>query len=183
MASENIEASNLFKDIEFKSESQEIEFEDENNNEKLLLALFQEIETDLLDALVHRDGSESDDETDGPISFIKNILESVKKDFENIKLDEERKNFLNTLTKIFATLLSVKAFFSQSLFINSKKVMVRTKLVPKRITLALQRNRFTEYKITILPEQKSIQIKKNGQVVRTVTRKTQRITDGWARNF
>ena len=61
--------------------------------------------------------------------------------------------------------------------------MVRTKLVPKRITLAPQRNRFTEYKITILPEQKSIQIKKNGQVVRTVTRKTQRFTDGWARNF
>ena len=179
MASENIEASNLFEDIKFKSESQEIEFEDENNNEKLLLVLFQEIETDLLDALVHRDGNE----TDGPISFIKNILENVKKDFENIKFDEERKNFLNALTKIFATLLSVKAFLYQSFFINSNKIMVRTKLVPKRITLAPQRNRFTEYKITILPEQKSIQIKKNGQVVRTVTRKTQRFTDGWARNF
>ena len=38
--------------------------------------------------------------------------------------------------------------------------MVRTKLVPKRITLAPQRNRVTENKITILPEQKSIQIKK-----------------------
>ena len=103
MASENIEAYNLFEDIKFKSESQEIEFVDENNNKKLLLVLFQEIETDLLDAVVHRDGNESDDETDGPLSFIKNILENVKKDFENIKFDEERKNFLNILTKIFAT--------------------------------------------------------------------------------
>ena len=110
MASENIDASNLFKDIEFKSgDSQEIEFEDENNNEKLPLALFQEIETGLLDALIHRDGNESDDETDGPISFIKNIVENVKKYFKNIELDGERKNFLNSLTKIFATLLRVKA--------------------------------------------------------------------------
>ena len=64
--------------------------------------------------------------------------------------------------------------------------MVGTKLVPKTITLAPQRNRFTEYKIkTILPEQKTIKIKKNGQVVRTVTvrRKTQRFTDRWARKF
>ena len=110
MASENIEASNLFKDIEFISgDSQEIEFEDENNNEKLPLALFQEIETGLIDALIHRDGNESDDETDGPISFIKNIVENVKKYFKNIELDGERKNFLNSLTKIFATLLRVKA--------------------------------------------------------------------------
>ena len=103
MASENIEARNLFEDIKVKSESQEIEFVDENNNKKLLLVLFQEIETDLLHAVVHRAGNESDDETDGPLSFIKNILENVKKDFENIKFDEERKNFLNILTKIFAT--------------------------------------------------------------------------------
>ena len=46
MARQNIEASNLFEDIEFKSESQEIEFEDENNNGKQPVTLFQEIETE-----------------------------------------------------------------------------------------------------------------------------------------
>ena len=50
--------------------------------------------------------------------------------------------------------------------------MVRTKLVPKRINIRCwpPRERYTEYKIkTILPELKTINIKKNSQVVRTVT--------------
>ena len=50
--------------------------------------------------------------------------------------------------------------------------MVRTKLVPKRINIRCwpPRERYTEYKInTLLPEQKTIDIKKHGQVVRTVT--------------
>ena len=36
-----------------------------------------------------------------------------------------------------------------------------------------------------MPEQRTVDIKKNGQVVRTVTvrRKTQKFTDLWARNF
>ena len=66
--------------------------------------------------------------------------------------------------------------------------MVRTKLVPKRINIKRwpPRERYTEYKIkTLLPEQKTIEIKKNGQVVRTVTvrRKTHKFTDRWAKNF
>ena len=66
--------------------------------------------------------------------------------------------------------------------------MVRTKLVPKRINIKRwpPRKRYTEYKIkTLLPEQKTIEIKKNGQVVRTVTvrRKKHKFTDRWAKNF
>ena len=66
--------------------------------------------------------------------------------------------------------------------------MVRTKLVPKRINIRRwpPRKRYTKYKIkTLLPEQKTIEIKKNGQVVRTVTvrRKTQKFTHRWARTF
>ena len=66
--------------------------------------------------------------------------------------------------------------------------MVRTKLVPKRINIRWwpPRERYTKYKIkTLLPEQRTVDIKKNGQVVRTVTvrRKTQKFTDRWARNF
>ena len=66
--------------------------------------------------------------------------------------------------------------------------MVRTKLVPKRTNIRRwpPRERYTKYKIkTHLPEQRTVDIKKNGQVVRTVTvrRKTQKFTDRWARKF
>ena len=47
--------------------------------------------------------------------------------------------------------------------------MVRTKLVPRRVAKIIQRLS-TKFKIkTLLPEQKSIDIKKNGQVIRMVT--------------
>ena len=60
--------------------------------------------------------------------------------------------------------------------------MVRTKLVPRRVRI----RPYEKFKIkTLLPEQKVIQIKKNGQVIRTVTvrRKTKKFTDKWARTF
>ena len=49
-----------------------------------------------------------------------------------------------------------------------------------------QRKVYTKHKIkTLLPEQKIINIKKNGQIVRTITarRKTHKFADLWARNF
>ena len=60
--------------------------------------------------------------------------------------------------------------------------MVRTKLVPKTIVERRlpPREHFTKYKVkTLLPEQKTINIKNNGQLVRTVTvrTKTQKFTD------
>ena len=70
--------------------------------------------------------------------------------------------------------------------------MVRVKLVPKRITIPRRirqwspREPYQQFKIkTLLPERKTVQIKKNGQVVRTVTvrRKTKRFTDRWAKTF
>ena len=66
--------------------------------------------------------------------------------------------------------------------------MVRTKLVPKRLNIRQWslRERYTEYKIkTLLQEQKTIDIKKNDQIVRTVTvrEKPHKFTDRWARNF
>ena len=66
--------------------------------------------------------------------------------------------------------------------------MFKTKLVPKRANIRRwpPRERYTKYKIkTLLPEQKTVDIKKNGQIVRTVTvrRKTQKFSDCWARNF
>ena len=40
--------------------------------------------------LENEDGK-SGDETDGPIQFIKNIVEKVKKDFDGVVVDEEKK--------------------------------------------------------------------------------------------
>ena len=76
MAAENEYVNNLFGDIEMPNEN-------ENNNEKLPVVLFQEIETELSELLfLQNEGSKSDDETDGPIQFMKNIVEKVKKDFD-----------------------------------------------------------------------------------------------------
>ena len=63
-------ATNLF-DIETENENLfEIDMSEQNNNEKLPIELFQEIEVELLNTLVQNDGNDSDDETDGPIYFV-----------------------------------------------------------------------------------------------------------------
>ena len=72
------------------------------------ISLFQEIEADLCDRLMHSSSPE-DDQTDGPLEFIQNIVENVRSDFDNFIEDGDRKTFLKILTKIFAILLSVKA--------------------------------------------------------------------------
>ena len=105
MATENEYINNLFQEIEMANENETF---NENNNEKLPVALFQEIESELHYVLSQNDGSESDDETDGPTDFIRNIVETVKRDFDGVVEEGERKTFLHILTKIFATLLSVK---------------------------------------------------------------------------
>ena len=95
--------TDLFKDEGFF----EIEMNENNNNiEKLPIELFREIEVKLLDSLVNTD---SDDETDGPINFIKQVVESVREEFDSVVEEEEKKTFIHLLSKILATLLSVKA--------------------------------------------------------------------------
>ena len=64
--------------------------------------------------------------------------------------------------------------------------MVRTKLVPKRVRIRRWQPRepHIQFKIkTLLPEQKVVQIKKNGRFIRMITarRKTKKLTDRWAR--
>ena len=80
--------------------------ENNNNIEKLPIELFREIEVKLLDSLVNTD---SDDETDGPINFIKQVVESVREEFDSVVEEEDKKTFIHLLSKILATLLSVKA--------------------------------------------------------------------------
>ena len=94
LATENLfngKSTEISNENELFNENEMLIDEYENNNEKLPITLFQEIETELLDKLLNTKGSESDDEIDGPIE------------------GGERKTFLNILTKIFPTLLSVKA--------------------------------------------------------------------------
>ena len=95
--------TDLFKDEGFF----EIEMNENNNNiEKLPIELFREIEVKLLDSLVNTD---SDDERDGPINFIKQVVESVREEFDSVVEEEDKKTFIHLLSKILATLLSVKA--------------------------------------------------------------------------
>ena len=64
--------------------------------------------------------------------------------------------------------------------------MVRTKLVPKRLKCWPLKERYTQYKIKVLlPEEKIVNIKKTGEIVRSVRvrRKTIKFTDRWARIF
>ena len=107
MASENI-YTDLFE-TELKKNLFEIDMSEQNNNEKLPIELFQEIEVELLDTLIHNESNDSDDETDRPINFIRQIIDSVKEEFDGVVEEGERKTFLHLLTKILATVLSVKA--------------------------------------------------------------------------
>ena len=80
-------ASALF-DTEIENENMfEIELEqNENKNEKLPTELFQELETELLDSLLHKENNNdlSDDETDGPIDFIRQIVDNVREEFNGV---------------------------------------------------------------------------------------------------
>ena len=99
-------------EMEF-SQSEPDLFEIETNNnvltaENLPIYLFQEIEADLCDKLLHSSSPEND-QTDGAIDFIQGIVDKVKEEFEGLVQDEDRKTFLKILSKIFTILLSVKA--------------------------------------------------------------------------
>ena len=93
----------------------EIEIDNEINaetKEKLPIELFQELDVELLDSLLHKDnnkGEISDDETDGPIDFIRQIADRVRKEFDEVVKKGERKTFIHLFTKILAVVLSVKA--------------------------------------------------------------------------
>ena len=103
-------ASALF-DTEIENENMfEIEL-NENKNKKLPIELFQELETELLDSLLHKENNNdlSDDETDGPIDFIRQIVDNVREEFDGVVEEGDRKTFLHLLTNILAVVLSVKA--------------------------------------------------------------------------
>ena len=97
-------ASTLF-DTEIENENMfEIELEqneNNNNNEKFPIEIFQELETEPLDILLQRENNDglSDDETDGPIDFIRQIVDNVREEFDGVVEEGDRKKFLHLLTK------------------------------------------------------------------------------------
>ena len=65
-----------------------------------------------MDSLLHKDnnnGEFSDDETGGPIDFIRQIVDRVREEFDEVVEEGERKTFIHLFTKILAVVLSVKA--------------------------------------------------------------------------
>ena len=93
-------------------------------NEKLPLSLFQEIEADLCDRLIHSNGSTEEDQTNGPLEFIQNIVENIKSEFDSLVEDGERQKYSQQYSK---NNQNCKVFY-----FNSVENMVRTKLVAKR---------------------------------------------------
>ena len=106
----------------------EIEIKTLNNNggKQLRISLFQETEPDLCDRLMHG-GSPEDDQTDGPLEFIQNIVDNVRSEFEEFIENGDKKKFLRTLSKIFTILLSVKADSSE-IIIKVVKLSISTVL-------------------------------------------------------
>ena len=142
--------------------------------EALPISLFQEIEVELLDKLLHTE--EESDQTDGVLDLTRYIVEKVKQEFEKfVEEDGDKAAFLNTITKIFTVLLTVKADTPEKVFKYCKNRYYND--IKKMVT---------KFKIkTLLPEQKTIQIKNNSQPVRTITvrRKIIKFTDRWAKQF
>ena len=69
----------------------EIEFCDGDIKNELPISLFEEIEGELCDRLLHSSSPEEDDETEGAIEFIKNKVDKVKEDFEGLIEDGNQK--------------------------------------------------------------------------------------------
>ena len=103
----------------FEFESEEIKEE-----EQLPTELFQEIEAELCDHILH---TVEGDETDGAIDFIKETVENIKLEIDSLVQNSNKKTFLNTLSKIITILLSVKVDTPEKI-IKVVKLIVTTTL-------------------------------------------------------
>ena len=80
--------------VENTDDLSELELDIFNNNKKeqLPISLFQEIEADLYDRLMHTSSPE-DQQTDGPLDFIQNIVDNIRAEFEQFVEDGEKNSF------------------------------------------------------------------------------------------
>ena len=65
----------------------------EEQDEQLPIALFQEIEAELCDHILH---TAEGDETDGTVDIIKEIIKTIKLEIELLVQNDNQKTFLNT---------------------------------------------------------------------------------------
>ena len=96
----------------------------EEQEEQLPIAHFQETEAELCDHILH---TAEGDETDGAIDFIKEIVENIKLEIDLLVQNDNKKIFLNTLSKIITILLSVKVDTPEKI-IKVVKLIVSTAL-------------------------------------------------------
>ena len=102
----------------------EFESEETKEEEQLPIELFQEIEAELCDHILH---TAEGHETDGTIDFIKEIVENIKLEIDSVVQNNNKKTFLNTLSKIITILLSVKVDTPEKI-IKIVKLIVSTAL-------------------------------------------------------
>ena len=107
-----LDQENLFESEEIKEE------------EQLPIELFQEIEAELCDHILH---TAEGHETDGTIDFIKKIVENIKLEIDSVVQNNNKKTFLNALSKIITILLSVKVDTSEKI-IKVVKLIISTAL-------------------------------------------------------
>ena len=107
-----LDQENLFESEEIKEE------------EQLPIELFQEIEAELCDHILH---TAEGDKTDGAIDFIKEIVENIKLEIGSLVQNNNKKTFLNALSKIITISLSVKVDTSEKI-IKVVKLIISTAL-------------------------------------------------------
>ena len=96
----------------------------EEQEEQLPIAIFEEIEAELCDHILH---TAEGDETDGAIDFIKKTVENIKLEIDLLVQNDNKKTFLNTLSKMIIILLSVKVDTPEKI-IKVVKLIVTTTL-------------------------------------------------------
>ena len=71
-------------------------------------SLFQEMKQEVSQKLFNTENG--DDSTDGPLKFIENLVNNLQAEFDKtLGENVDKRLFVRSLTKIFTTLLSVKA--------------------------------------------------------------------------
>ena len=105
-----------------------IEIEAELQSEQLPTYIFEEIEEELTNQLVLDTGC-SEEETDGALDFIRNIVDKIKHDIEKTGVNGDLKKFLYTLTKIFTLLLNIKVDTGEKI---TKIVKLLNSLIAKK---------------------------------------------------
>ena len=100
------------------------ETEIKEQQDQLPISLFQEIEAELCNHILH---TAEGDKTDGAIDFIKDIVENIKLEIDLLVENNNQKTFLNTLSKIITILLYVKVDSADEI-IKVVKLIVSTVL-------------------------------------------------------